>query len=93
MGWVNDYSVIWRRTEGMHCSLIIREDEEVICGVEDMGKHATVDKALGIALQKGTDPGRCYLVCSGRLPVDMVAKPTGQVSRGWSAIMPYLPEE
>ena len=74
MDRVNDYSVIWKRTGGMHCSLIIREDGEVICGVEDMGRHTTVDKAVGIALKKGTDLSRCYLYCSGRLPVDMVAK-------------------
>jgi FdhD protein len=74
MGRVNDYSVIWKRTGGMHCSLIIREDGEVVCGVEDMGRHTTVDKAVGIALQQGVDLSRCYLVCSGRLPVDMVAK-------------------
>jgi len=71
---VNDYSVIWKRTGGMHCSLIIKEDGEVICGVEDMGRHTTVDKAVGVALQKDVDISRCYLVCSGRLPVDMVAK-------------------
>lgn len=74
MGQVNEYSVIWKRTGGMHCTLIIREDGEVICGVEDMGRHTTIDKAVGIALKKGTDLSRCYLVCSGRLPVDMVAK-------------------
>jgi FdhD protein len=74
MDRVNDYSVIWKRTGGMHCSLIIRQDGEVICGVEDMGRHTTVDKAVGIALQKGIDLSRCFLVCSGRLPVDMVAK-------------------
>ena len=71
---VNDYSVIWKRTGGMHCSLIIREDGEVICGVEDMGRHTTVDKAVGIAVRKGVDLRRCFLICSGRLPVDMVAK-------------------
>lgn len=71
---VNEYSVIWKRTGGMHCSLLIREDGEVICGVEDMGRHTTVDKAVGVALQKGVDISHCYLVCSGRLPVDMVAK-------------------
>jgi FdhD protein len=71
---INDYSVIWKRTGGMHCSLIIKEDGEVVCGVEDMGRHTTVDKAVGVALQKNVDISRCYLVCSGRLPVDMVAK-------------------
>lgn len=71
---VNEYSVIWKRTGGMHCSLLIKDDGEVICGVEDMGRHTTVDKAVGIALQKNVDITKCYLVCSGRLPVDMVAK-------------------
>ncbi len=74
MDKINDYSVIWKRTGGMHCSLIIEEDGTVICGVEDMGRHTTVDKAVGLALLKGADLSRCYLVCSGRLPVDMVAK-------------------
>ncbi|MDX8548786.1 formate dehydrogenase accessory sulfurtransferase FdhD [Methanospirillum sp. J.3.6.1-F.2.7.3] len=74
MDKVNDYSVIWKRTGGMHCSLIIDEHGSVISGVEDMGRHTTVDKAVGMALIKGTDLSRCYLVCSGRLPVDMVAK-------------------
>lgn len=74
MNHVNEYSVIWKRTGGMHCSLIIREDGEVISGVEDMGRHTTVDKAVGMALMKGTNLSHCYLICSGRLPVDMVAK-------------------
>lgn len=74
MSHVDEYSVIWRRTGGMHCSLIINADGKVICGVEDMGRHTTVDKAVGMALLQGTDLSRCYLVCSGRLPVDMVAK-------------------
>ncbi|MFH0968512.1 MAG: formate dehydrogenase accessory sulfurtransferase FdhD, partial [Methanobacteriota archaeon] len=74
MARVNDYSVIWKRTGGMHCSLIIQEDGTVICGVEDMGRHTTVDKAVGIAVMEGIDLSHCYLVCSGRLPVDMVAK-------------------
>lgn len=74
MDKVNDYSVIWKRTGGMHCSLIIDEDGTVVSGVEDMGRHTTVDKAVGMALLQEVDLSRCYLVCSGRLPVDMVAK-------------------
>ena len=74
MSHVDEYSVIWRRTGGMHCSLIIDENGEVVCGVEDMGRHTTVDKAVGMALLKGVNLQTCYLVCSGRLPVDMVAK-------------------
>ena len=58
----------------MHCRLLLQEDGEVVCGVEARGRHRTVDKAGGIALKRGVDLSRCYLVCSGRLPVDMVAK-------------------
>ncbi|MDD3573438.1 MAG: formate dehydrogenase accessory sulfurtransferase FdhD [Methanospirillum sp.] len=74
MDKVNDYSVIWKRTGGMHCSLIIDKDGEVISGVEDMGRHTTVDKVVGMAIIKGAYLSDCYLVSSGRLPVDMVAK-------------------
>lgn len=74
MDHINEYSVIWKRTGGMHCSLILDENGTVVCGVEDMGRHTTVDKAVGMALLKETDLSKCYLVCSGRLPVDMVAK-------------------
>lgn len=74
MDHVNEYSIIWRRTGGMHCSLILDEQGNVVSGVEDMGRHTTVDKVVGIALKNGVDLSRCYLVCSGRLPVDMVAK-------------------
>lgn len=74
MDKVNEYSVIWKRTGGMHCSLIIDEEGIVVSGVEDMGRHTTVDKAVGLAIIKRADLSRCYLVCSGRLPVDMVAK-------------------
>lgn len=74
MDHVHEYSVIWKRTGGMHCSLIMNSDGDVISGVEDMGRHTTVDKAVGIALMKGADLSTCYIVCSGRLPVDMVAK-------------------
>ncbi|HPP76942.1 formate dehydrogenase accessory sulfurtransferase FdhD, partial [Methanospirillum sp.] len=74
MNHVHEYSVIWKRTGGMHCSLIMDSDGNVISGVEDMGRHTTVDKAVGMALMKGADLRSCYIVCSGRLPVDMVAK-------------------
>lgn len=74
MDHINEYSIIWKRTGGMHCSLIVEENGTVVCGVEDMGRHTTVDKAVGMALLKGTNLSKCYLICSGRLPVDMVAK-------------------
>jgi len=74
MDHIQEYSVIWKRTGGMHCSLILNRDGAVIAGVEDMGRHTTVDKVVGMALMNGSDLSRCYLICSGRLPVDMVAK-------------------
>jgi FdhD protein len=49
MDHVHEYSVIWKRTGGMHCSLVMDSDGNVISGVEDMGRHTTVDKAVGMA--------------------------------------------
>jgi len=74
MDKVNDYSVIWKRTGGMHCSLIVDRNGVVVSGVEDMGRHTTVDKVVGMAILKGASLPDCFLVSSGRLPVDMVAK-------------------
>jgi len=71
---VNELAVIWQKTGGTHCSVIMDESGRVLASAEDMGRHSSVDKAVGIALQTGTDLSRVVLACSGRMPADMVAK-------------------
>lgn len=63
----------WRRTGGLHCSVLFC-DGELSAKACDVGRHNTVDKVVGHALLAGLDRSRCVLGCTGRQPVGMVAK-------------------
>jgi FdhD protein len=73
-GLINELARLWRRTGGTHCTVIVGPDGEVIASAEDMGRHTSVDKAVGTALLEGADLSSALLVCTGRLPSGMVAK-------------------
>jgi FdhD protein len=73
-GLINDHARLWRRTGGTHCTVIVGPDGGVIATAEDMGRHTSVDKAVGTALMAGADLSSAILVCTGRLPSGMVAK-------------------
>jgi len=64
----------WRITGGTHCTVILDEHGEIKSAMEDMGRHNSIDKAVGMALLDGVDLSRCFMVCTGRLPAGMVAK-------------------
>ncbi|MDK2890811.1 MAG: FdhD protein [Methanoculleus sp.] len=63
----------WRRTGGVHCSVLFC-DGELVTRACDVGRHNTVDKVVGHAALKGLDRSRCILGCTGRQPAGMVAK-------------------
>ena len=71
---VNELASIWQKTGGTHCSVIMNKSGDVIAVAEDMGRHSSIDKAVGIAFRKGADFHEVVLACSGRMPADMVAK-------------------
>jgi FdhD protein len=73
-GLINDLARLWRRTGGTHCTVIVGPDGDVIASAEDMGRHTSVDKAVGTALLDRADLAAALLVCTGRLPSGMVAK-------------------
>ena len=60
-------SELFRETGGVHSALMAR-GPEALCFAEDLGRFNALDKCLGRALLMGTDPGRCMLFTSGRLP-------------------------
>jgi len=66
-------SDVWRRTGGVHCSVLFC-DGELITRACDVGRHNTVDKVVGYAALQGLDRSRCILGCTGRQPAGMVAK-------------------
>ncbi len=63
----------WRKTGGVHCSVLFC-DGEFITRACDVGRHNAVDKAVGYAALHGIDRSRCVLGCTGRQPAGMVAK-------------------
>lgn len=66
-------SETWRKTGGVHCSVLFC-DGEFMTRACDVGRHNTVDKVVGYAALQGIDRSRCVLGCTGRQPAGMVAK-------------------
>ena len=46
----------------------------IVSYAEDIGRHNSMDKAVGKALMLGKDLTQCYMVCTGRMAGGMVAK-------------------
>jgi FdhD protein len=63
----------WRRTGGVHCSVLFCNGE-LVTRACDVGRHNTVDKVVGYATLRGLDRSTCILGCTGRQPAGMVAK-------------------
>jgi FdhD protein len=80
---INELAPLWKVTGGTHCSIILDGQGRVISAVEDIGRHNSVDKAVGMALLDGADLSRCFMVITGRLAAGMVAK-------GYRAGIPIL---
>jgi FdhD protein len=64
---------LWRKTGGVHCSVLFR-DGRLLAKSSDVGRHNTVDKLVGHAILNGIDLSRCVLGCTGRQPAGMVRK-------------------
>jgi FdhD protein len=66
---------LYKRTGGTHCAILFSQRGEPIVSAEDIGRHNSVDKAIGGGLKKGVNLSDTWLAVSGRLPADMVLKP------------------
>jgi len=71
---LNDHAVLWRETGGTHCTVLYDAGGTAVSCAEDVGRHNSVDKAIGKALLAGANPGGTFLCCSGRMPEGMVSK-------------------
>jgi FdhD protein len=71
---VHETAPVWRSTGGTHCTILVDAVGNVRSAAEDIGRHNSVDKAVGKAILSGVNPNECFMVCTGRLPADMVAK-------------------
>jgi len=69
---MQEESRVWKATGGVHSSALVEGEEFTM--VEDVSRHASIDKLVGIGLNQGLDFSRSYLLTSGRVPGDMVSK-------------------
>lgn len=65
---------LYNRTGGTHCAIVFSPAGNPLVSAEDIGRHNSVDKAIGGAMKKGIDFTTVWLAVSGRLPADMVFK-------------------
>ncbi len=65
---------IYRETEGVHAAGLFTNEGSLVCIVEDIGRHNSLDKVIGYALLNKVDLGNTFLVSTGRMASEMVAK-------------------
>ena len=63
----------WSLTGGLHCTALFHQ-HRVVKLFSDIGRHNTVDKAIGYMVLQGMDPAECVIGSTGREPFGMVEK-------------------
>ncbi len=66
------FSEIWKKTGGTHICALVADNKFLV--VEDINRHACIDKLLGVAVKRNINFSTSYLVCSGRISEERVAK-------------------
>ena len=64
---------LYEQTGCVHTAKVYFDEEIYFIG-EDIAQHNTIDKAIGKARLAGVDVTKCFLMVSGRLSSEMVAK-------------------
>jgi FdhD protein len=65
---------IYRETEGVHAAGLFTTEGSLVCIVEDIGRHNSLDKVIGYAILNEVDFSDTLLVSTGRMTSEMVAK-------------------
>ncbi|HTY82514.1 MAG TPA: formate dehydrogenase accessory sulfurtransferase FdhD, partial [Dehalococcoidales bacterium] len=65
---------LYRETEGVHAAALFTTEVKPICIVEEIGRHNSLDKAIGYGLLNGVDFNHVFLVSTGRMASEMVTK-------------------
>lgn len=68
-----DEGTLYRLTGGLHVGALF-EEERLVAFAEDVGRHNSIDKVVGISVQSNVNFSKSVLVSSGRQPANMVRK-------------------
>jgi formate dehydrogenase accessory protein FdhD len=64
----------FKQTGALHDAAIYEGDGSPVAFAEDVGRHNTVDKVIGMTALSKVDFGRCFMTITGRVPGDMIFK-------------------
>lgn len=70
---LQDKAILYPVTRGIHASALCTATE-ILLIAEDVGRHNTLDKLWGKALQAGIDTEGCIIVTTGRVSSEMLGK-------------------
>lgn len=73
---MNEKAKGFKETGGLHDSGIFKKDGKMVAFSEDVGRHNTVDKVIGLASLNKENFGECFMFITGRVPGDMIYKAT-----------------
>ncbi len=71
---MNNLAKGFKETGGLHDSGIFKSDGTIVAFSEDVGRHNTVDKVIGLASLNREDFSQCFMIITGRVPGDMIYK-------------------
>ncbi len=71
---MNEKAKGFKETGGLHDSGIFKADGTMVAFSEDVGRHNTVDKVIGLASLNKVAFGECFMIITGRVPGDMIYK-------------------
>ena len=71
---INELAESWKKSGGVHISLLFNLEGDLIATAEDIGRHNSVDKVVGYALLHNVVLQETILTCSGRQPEGMILK-------------------
>jgi FdhD protein len=64
---------LYARARGVHAAAI-SDGRKLLASAEDVGRHNTIDKLLGICMQRGIDTREKMLLVTGRISSEMLVK-------------------
>lgn len=73
-GLFREEDTLFFRTGCAHSCSLVSLSQEVLCSFEDIGRHNALDKVIGWALKQAFPMSQCWLVTSGRVSGDYMAK-------------------
>jgi len=65
---------LYQETGGAHSAALFDAESHLLCVMEDIGRHNTLDKIIGYALLSRIDCAHTFMVSTGRMASEMIIK-------------------